>query len=333
MKHGGDLSKAICQYGGTRDEWLDLSTGINPQAYPLDLSLVSPSLEPLPEDGAHDALITAARSYYRVPSHLHITAAPGTQSLLHRLPSYFEPQPVAIFKPTYTSHAESWENAGFTVCEVTHISQVPQGCKLVVLVNPNNPDGRSYSHEEILELSKTLKQQKGLLIVDEAFAEITPNRSILPHVKEEPVLVLRSFGKFFGLAGLRLGFAIGHKAITDYLEHELGSWAVSGPALSIGATALADTKWQEDMLQKLEIETSAFHELLKTHGLAIKGSTSLYTLVEAEDALALHQSLAKHHIWTRVFDYNSKWIRFGLPKNEHERARVQQALLAHKEQV
>ncbi|MTI17309.1 threonine-phosphate decarboxylase [Rhodobacteraceae bacterium RKSG542] len=326
MKHGGDLTQAIKQFGGKAGDWLDLSTGINPIAYPVHDIAWQQSLLPLPEEAAEEKLIAAARMAYGVPPHLSCVAAPGTQALIQRLPYAFRPQQVAIVSPTYASHEESWKAAGFTPLRVTRLEEVPDSCCLVVLVNPNNPTGQSYSPQDLLALAKMLEARGGTLIVDEAYADVMPHISILPHLNDEPVVVLRSFGKFYGLAGLRLGFAVGLKPIVNWLEQQFGSWAVSGPALAIGAKALRDTNWHRATMEHLWERTHALHELLTAQKIQIVGRTPLFTLISVGDANTLHEQLARHHIWTRVFDYSAHWIRLGLPKNDEDLARLAKAL-------
>lgn len=330
MRHGGEMSEAICRYGGLRNEWLDLSTGINPHAWPQPGRVSSEAWTQLPGAGAMSALLAAARSAYGVPAHLGLTAAPGTETILRRLPALHPHGDVAILAPTYSGHAEGWRrsvaDADRAVREIETLGELTPADRIVVVVNPNNPDGRILPPQDLLGAARALAVHGGLLVVDEAFADVAPEASILPYLGDEPVAVLRSFGKFFGLAGLRLGFLAASPALCDRLSEELGGWAVSGPALEIGAAALADLGWQESMRQRLTREADALDSMLRRQGLEIVGGTSLFRLVCHPQAHGLHAALARRHIWTRCFDYAPDWLRIGLPGADPDRARLAGAL-------
>ena len=326
MKHGGDLFQAMATYGGAEEDWLDLSTGINPHAYPVPASLPASAWTRLPAHAAQESLLKAARAAYQVPAHLGLAAAPGTQVILPHLPALLPEGGVTIAGPTYSSHGDAWRGAGRQVSEASDIfHERPEG-RIALIVSPNNPDGRWHEPQALLKLARDMQQRGGFLVVDEAFADVDPSRSLLPHLTEEPVLVLRSFGKFFGLAGLRLGFLAGPRNITDVLARRLESWSVSGPALEVGTQALRDLDWQAAMRKTLAQEMAALEDVLRAAGLAIRGGTSLYVLAEHPGAARLHQALARHHIWARAFDYAPAWLRFGLPGSPEGLARLQQAL-------
>ena len=116
----------------------------------------------------------------------------------------------------------------------------------MVVCNPNNPDGHRTSAQDLLALAKQQAARNGLLIVDEAFADFEATDSLAPHLPLPGVIVLRSFGKAYGLAGLRLGFALASPGRAALIRTALGPWAVSGPALHIGAMALQDTAWHNE---------------------------------------------------------------------------------------
>lgn len=328
MQHGGDLSAAMERFGGEPDDWLDLSTGINPHAYPLpDLS--SPDIwTRLPGQVEMDRLLTQARQVYRVPDNLGLVAAGGTQALISLLPNVLPKGDVALAVPTYPSHAEAWTRAGRTPSELSSVYALPANARIVIVVNPNNPDGRLVDVKSLLEIARTLKERGGYLVLDEAFSEVIPGSSILPHITDEPIVVLRSFGKFFGLAGVRLGFLAGPQDITAQVAAHLDSWCVSGPALRIGTQALADTTWQDNMVRQLSDEMADLTICLAENMLTVFGGTPLYALAATRDAAGLHTALARQHIWTRIFDYAPTWIRIGLPGSKENMERLS-AALAH----
>lgn len=327
MKHGGDLGAAIARHGGLAKDWLDLSTGVNPHAYPLDPPLPSTAWTRLPARAARDRLLEVARRTYEVPPDLGLVAAPGTQALLPHLPACVPKGDIAIVGPTYTSHGDVWRRAGRRVVEVTSPYFEPAAdTRVIVIVNPNNPDGRLIDPKSLRHHAETMAARGGLLIVDEAFADCVPGASLLPHLGDVPALVLRSFGKFYGLAGVRLGFAAAPPGVAAALSASLESWAVSGPAIEIGIRALADTAWQNEMRAQLADEAADLTLMLQMRGLSVFGGTPLYVLAGTRDAATLHEALARQRIWTRSFDYAPTWLRIGLPGGAEPLARLEAAL-------
>lgn len=314
MIHGGDLAQAMALYGGTLADWLDLSTGINPHAYPVSAELSPAAWQRLPGEAPLFELLTAARRAYRCPDAFGLTAAPGTQALIAQLPFMLHDGPIAILGPTYSSHKASWTRAGRIVHEINSWEDARNSeCPVLLLVNPNNPDGRVVSPDELLALARARSAKGQWLIVDEAFADVEPDCSLLPHLSGENVAVLRSFGKFYGLAGLRLGFLAAPQALSNAMADRLDSWAVSGPALEIGAAALADLTWQDAMRDQLVREMVALEAMLTGCGLQTAGGTSLYVLIRNREAARLHGFLAARRIWTRIFDFDTDLMRLGLP--------------------
>ncbi|WP_417689590.1 threonine-phosphate decarboxylase CobD [Roseibium sp.] len=328
MKHGGDLTTAMHRFGGPAEDWLDLSTGINPHAYPVPEALARTSWTSLPSQEAHDRLIRTARAAYACPDHLELVVAPGTQILISQLADILPDGPVAICGPTYSSHAEAFARAGRQVEDVSSPHALPDHATIAVIVNPNNPDGRLVDVTSLKAIAASLQQRGGVLVIDEAFADAVPGSSVLPHLNASNVVVLRSFGKFFGLAGLRLGFMVATPELAAQMENRLDSWAVSGPALEIGALALADAAWQSRMVNQLADEMADLTLALGQAGLTVFGGTPLYALAACRNAHMLHEALAQQRIWTRVFDYAPTWIRLGLPPSRTDNERLIQALAA-----
>jgi cobalamin biosynthetic protein CobC len=325
-RHGGDLEFATAQFGTPKDGWLDLSTGVSPHAYP-SAEIEDDSLARLPGSAIMTGLLTAARSYYGVPDAAAIAATPGSDIALHLLPLISQPGPVTIVSPTYPSHAEAWRNAGRAVAEVTAIDAVPDSATVVVLANPNNPDGRLVDGAALVALAGRLGGRGGLLVVDEAFADVAAGASIVASIAGLRAIVLRSFGKFFGLPGLRLGFAIaGTPELLNPLQALLGDWPVSAPAIAIGAVALADRPWQATTREWLASGASRLRALLAGGGLAVVGGTDLFVLIEDGDAAGLHARLAALGIWTRAFADQPTRLRFGLPEGDAGFARLERAL-------
>jgi cobalamin biosynthetic protein CobC len=313
MKHGGDLTAALAQYGGAPQDWQDLSTGINPWPWPVPAHLPQEVWTRLPSRADEDVLRAAARDAYGVPDGIDVVAAPGTQALIQWLPQLAASGAVAIVGPTYNEHAIAWRNAGRDVIAIADIGDVPAEASHVVVVNPNNPDGRIADAAVLAEVAARMRARNGWLVIDEAFADVDPAISAVALCKDLPVITLRSFGKFYGLAGLRLGFAIAHPAIAQRIAEALGPWACSGPALHIGAAALRDRVWADGTRVLLQQQAARLDKVLVETGLNIVGGTSLFRLAQHVDAAGLHDKLARRHIWCRSFDFADDLLRFGLP--------------------
>jgi len=326
--HGGDLGEAqalLGEHSGAEQAWIDLSTGINPNPYPL------PPLDPetwarLPARRDREALIEAAKRYYQVPEAAEIVAAPGSEALIHLLPDILPAERIAIVGPTYGEHARAWERAG-QARTVSEAAQAAKGADVAVLVNPNNPDGWVLPPDALLAAAAMLSKHNGWLIVDEAFADAVPGVSSVALAASHNVVVLRSFGKFFGLAGLRLGFAVAPPALAAKLRARLGPWPVSGPAIAVATVALADRKWQQASLEKLGRDASALDRLLTRAGLEIVGGTPLFRLTTHEAAEEIFFRLLKARIYVRRFAAQPRWLRFGLPEGPRAFERLKAALL------
>ncbi|UJW73876.1 threonine-phosphate decarboxylase CobD [Rhizobium sp. SL42] len=308
IQHGGGLAAAAAIYGGQPEDWLDLSTGINPCPPPLPAT-PDRAWHRLPDRELELAARAAARVFYRSGERLPL-AVPGTQSAIQLLPRLVEPsRRVAIFSPTYGEYRRAFELAGFVVDAVTSPEEIDARHGMVVVVNPNNPDGRVFAPDQFSPLIERLRGAGALLVVDEAFGESCPETS-MAGTAEKHVIVFRSFGKFFGMAGIRLGFVIADEAITAQMAEWLGPWAVAGPALSI-ATELFSTDRQV-IMDGIAERRAGLDRVLAAHELKSRGTVGLFALVEDDRAPDLHTHLCRHHILTRKFDYAPTWLRFGL---------------------
>ncbi|WP_419716134.1 threonine-phosphate decarboxylase CobD [Aureimonas altamirensis] len=324
LKHGGALDAAIARWGGRRADWLDLSTGINPQ--PLPLPQIAPDAwTRLPEAADEAALVDAARAFYGAAG--SVVAAPGTQALIGLWPHLFAPRRAAILSPTYDEHRHALVLAGHGAVACAGLDDIPADTSLVVIVNPNNPDGRRYDRPALLALAERLQRQNGLLVVDEAFADADPVCSLAGDTAGQlPILVLKSFGKYFGYAGLRLGFALCGAELAGQIAARLGPWAVSGPAMAVGAAALRAETQTGAVRARLEAQARLTRHTLSAAGLSILGSTPMFTLVRDDRAATLFERLATRHILTRPFAYEPAWLRFGNIRNEIEAERLAGAL-------
>ena len=315
----------MARFGGAAEAWLDLSTGINPWPWPIG-DFTAAAWQRLPSYADAQALQDAARTSYRAPDGADIVAAAGTQALIQWLPYLAAAGPVAVVGPTYNEHAASWRDAGHEVIALNGIDAIPAQARHVVIVNPNNPDGRIVDHTALTAVAALMQERGGWLVIDESFVDCDPSISAVELCPNFPVVSLRSFGKFYGLAGVRLGFAIAMPAIAQRIAQALGPWACSGPALQIGAVALRDSTWADCMRDTLKQQASRLDDVLTNAGCEIVGGTTLFRLVRHSDAQRIHEKLAGQQIWCRSFDWADDLLRFGLPPDAAGLARLAGAL-------
>ncbi|MGY6646860.1 MAG: aminotransferase class I/II-fold pyridoxal phosphate-dependent enzyme [Salinarimonas sp.] len=327
--HGGDLDRARAAYGGAAGEWIDLSTGINRVPYPMP-TLGPADLCALPQRAALDDLIAAARDAYETRA--AILPLAGAQAAIQLVPRLVRDKVTAqgaidarVLSPTYNEHAGALSGAGIAVREVAEASDLA-GADVAILVNPNNPDGCRHGPAKLLALA----EQVGLLVVDESFADAEPDLTLIKGFGETApanVLVLRSFGKFYGLAGLRLGFALGASPLIARLEAMAGPWAVSGPAIAAGRIALRDAPWRTRTIARLTEDCARLDALAIACGWGLVGGTALFrTYAIPGGAAAAQDALARRMIWSRIFPYAPDWLRLGLPGAEGEWRRLEAAL-------
>ena len=327
-EHGGRLHAAAARWGRPCADWLDLSTGINPEPYPVP-PLAAEIWQRLPDTAMDRRLRGVAAAGYGVADADCVVPAPGSQAVIQWLPWVMAPSRVAVVGPTYNEHAPAWAAAGHRVDEIADAAAVTDDIGVLVVVNPNNPDGRRVAPERLRELAG-----ERLVVVDEAFADCRPELSVAGAVgsPDLDLVVLRSVGKFYGLAGLRLGFALAGRETAALLRAALGPWAVSGPASVIGAAALADAPWAAATRGRLAAAAARLDAMLADRGLTVVGGTELFRLIDDARAGALFEHLARAGILARRFADHPAWLRLGLPAAAGE-GRLAAALAAYGEGV
>lgn len=323
LRHGGDVGAAEAAYGRPAAGWLDLSTGINRIPYPID-GIDPAHWQRLPLGTERDALLDAARAAYGAPPDAPAVAAPGTQAIIQWLPRLRPAAEVCIVAPTYGEHAEAWRAAGHHVRTAPSLHDAAGD--IIVIVHPNNPDGRTDPPAALIDAAGRQAAARGLLIVDEAFCDVAPGASVCRAAGMPGLVILRSFGKFFGLAGLRLGFQLGDAELCRTLGSALGPWAVAGPALHVGRTALIDKDWQTATRARLAADAARLRDLLQAKGFRIVGGTDLYVLTASDDAAARKDTLGHAGIMVRSFEAEPTWLRFGIPGPAAEWQRLDAAL-------
>ncbi|EJC66810.1 L-threonine-O-3-phosphate decarboxylase [Rhizobium leguminosarum bv. viciae WSM1455] len=336
--HGGGVTAAAAAFGGRPEDWLDLSTGINPCPVALP-DIPARAWHRLPDRHLVDEARRAARDHYGSGKILPLPV-PGTQSVIQLLPRLIEAgrrvavtdnkiavtdERVAVVSPTYGEYERAFASAGFAVDAVGDVAAIGAGHRLAIVVNPNNPDGLIWPAEKLIALHDRMKAADGLLVVDEAFGDTDPALSLASRAPQlSNLIIFRSFGKFFGLAGLRLGFAIARDDILARFEDWLGPWAVSGPALSIAASLLRSDA--SPIRGRIDERSAGLHAVLKGAGLRMAGGTALFTLVADARAGDIYAHLCRHHILVRKFDYAPDWLRFGLTPDPAADRRLNEAL-------
>ncbi len=326
IAHGGRLGEARLLFPGAPEPWLDLSTGINPHSYPLP-PLAPACFTRLPEPEEVEALQSVAAGAYGAEDRGMVVAAPGTQLLIDLLPRLWPSGSVAVLGPTYAEHARAWSRMGASVESVMAFEALPGGASVAVMCNPNNPDGRYVRSDRLLALADAMARRGGLFVVDEAFVDFERDDlslvSALPH---PALIILRSFGKTYGLAGLRLGFALASPERATMIREALGPWAVSGPAIVVGQTALRDETWLAATGERLAQGARMLDACLSDNGLRVLGGTRLFRLAGAEDAQTIFAKLGRAGIFVRRFAEQPTWLRFGQPGGAAQMERLRAAL-------
>ena len=319
--HGGNIDSAIATFGGAAADWIDLSTGINRVPYPVPI-LPDAAWTMLPTHAAMQALLASVCAHYQTTA--PVLAVAGAQAAIQMIPWLAQQNGsklARVLGPTYNEHAATLRAAGWQVEVVARLADL-WGADLAVVVNPNNPDGQTHSPADLLALLPNV----GRLVVDESFGDIAPEHSVLPHAGLGKLLILRSFGKFWGLAGARLGLVFGPQSDISALASLSGPWPVSGAALTIGQIAYRDLTWADQTRARLYSEIARIDALATAAGWQIAGGTALFRLYHTPDAPTAQTHLAHAHIWSRIFPWHGHWLRLGLPGNDQEWARLAAAL-------
>lgn len=321
LEHGGRLLRAAREYGIAPGDWLDLSTGISPHAWPVP-PIPARAWHRLPEDD--DGLIEAARDYYAAP---HVLPVAGSQAAIQALPQLRAHSRVGVLAPGYAEHAHAWRRAGHDVELLPASELIAQADRfdVVVLIHPNNPGGDRFEVGVLLELHAALAARNGWLLVDEAFIDATPEHSLCAHSGREGLVVLRSIGKFFGLAGARAGFVCAAPTLLGTLRDTLGPWTLSGPSRHVLVQALADREWQAPARTRLLADGERLAALLAARGLAPSAGCAFFQWRRDDNAVALHRALASRGILTRLFETPTS-LRFGLPGSAAGFVRLDAAL-------
>lgn len=322
LEHGGRLRAAAQAFGIEEATWVDLSTGIAPWPWPIP-HIDGRAWARLPE--ADDGLEAAASDYYGAE---HALPVAGSQAAIQMLPRLRRVGKVGVLSPCYAEHAHAWRHAGHLVRElVDDVDEYLGNLDVLVVVNPNNPTGRMIDRECLLAWHARLAERGGWLVVDEAFMDMTPAYSLAMHTQRPGLIVLRSFGKFFGLAGIRLGFVLAEPRLLSALAEHLGPWSVSGPTRSLGVACLGDAPGHRRQIERCGAASARLRTLLREQGLAPSGGCMLFQWVRTQHAEALYLHLAQQAVLVRLFAATSS-LRFGLPADDVQRQRLEVALAA-----
>ena len=317
IQHGGDIDLAIKKYGGQRADWIDLSTGINRTSYPWQES-VKVELRDLPSSKLLMGLEKAASRVYKVAEGTDTAAVQGAQQIISLLPICLKNyNSVAILGPTYNEYEKAFKSSGIKAKTVSEVSKLSSS-DVAIIVNPNNPTGKVIAEEILDDLSKKVR----ILIIDESFKMFSSRRI----QKFDNVIQINSLGKFFGLAGVRLGFVSGPSDFIKSVREILGPWPVSSIAAEIGIVALNDKIWISEMEKILLEGSNVLHKACSTKNWKLVGKTNLFHTYATSSCLEVEEQFAGHYIWIRTFDYSETWVRLGIPTSKYEWTRVRQAL-------
>ncbi len=329
LKHGGRILAASEKYSIPLKDWIDLSTGLNPNGWPVPY-VPAAVWQSLPEDD--DGLQTAACQYYGCDACLPVAGSQAAIQILPMLRSYSK---VGVISPTYAEHEHNWKQRGHDVVQLTevdvdkHIEQLD----VLVVINPNNPTGKEISSKKLLSWHQKFSIKGGWLIVDEAFMDATPENSLLTAGIKPGLIILRSLGKFFGLAGIRCGFVIADKELLQLIATKLGPWALTGPTRYIAKQALLDKAWQKQVCEDLTNSSARLFHILNEAGLKPTGSNALFQWLSHPDAEHIYEVCAKQGILIRYFEKvitsNTTVmpsLRFGLAGKEEQWQRLTDVL-------
>jgi len=309
--HGGGLDAAVAKYGGRREDWLDLSTGINPNPYVFS-DVPKAAWTDLPDQAAYEKAMSAARRFWKIPDDAAGLLAPGLSSVIAQLPFVMQGQNYFIEEPTYNEYRAAFDRTDWTMPAAANQAD------LRIVVSPNNPTGKWFGLGNLSDETS--------LVVDESFADIAPENSNANLARRSNTLLLKGLGKFWGLAGLRFGAAFGDALLIARLQDRFGPWAVSGPALHVAAEALKDVEWANQTRENLSQMAGSLDQIFDPlmHG-AARGTT-LFRLYKVKDATVLHHYLCRSQILTRVFPYDKTLIRVGLPADDTGLSRLRAAI-------
>jgi cobalamin biosynthetic protein CobC len=324
--HGGRVDLAASLYPSAPKPWIDLSTGINPVPWQVP-QIPLARYQRLPFASEIAELAEAAAMAYGLPANAVMLPVPGSEMAIRLLPRMIGFGSVGILAPTYGSHATAWRDAGAEVHELAGLPDLDrQNLKTLIVVNPNNPDGRIIARAELAAFGQAWTASGRRLIVDEAFADVRPEVSLLA-LPELPAgtTVLRSLGKFFGLAGLRVGFVVVTGPDATAWRQLLGDWPVSGPACEIATAALRDTAWIAATRMRLAADRKRLDGILGRAGLKLLGGTDLFGLFAESNETDLLDHFARAGILVRGFAGASRHYRFGLPADEAAWRRLEAA--------
>jgi cobalamin biosynthetic protein CobC len=321
LEHGGGILAAAKYYGIAAEDWVDLSTGLNPRGWPPP-PMPAQAWQRLPE--ADDGLDQAAAAFYGSDK---LLAVAGSQAAIQALPRLRPPCRVGLLDFTYAEHPHAWQRQGHRIARLAPDAIESQLDQLDVLqlTTPNNPTGWLPEPRQLHDWHERLAARGAWLLLDETFLDVTPERSLIPRIGMPGLIILRSIGKFFGLAGARAGFVFAWPALLQALKTEIGPWTLAGPTRLAVRLALQDRDWQNTTRARLPHDSARLAALLTQYGLAPEGGSAFFQWLRHADAADIHAQLARQGVLARLFAEPSS-LRFGLPQNEAAWAKLAQAL-------
>lgn len=324
LQHGGSLDHMKRVFPSAPAPWLDLSTGINPWPYPLSNIHIS-DLHHLPTKTSLENCRDAMSAAFLCPAET-ILPTPGSEILIRLLPTVLKPPTIAVLSPSYNDHTYTWKKAGCSVIQAKNPMEHIDNVDCIILCNPNNPDGRTFDFETLTTLHAAMRKRNGWLILDEAYIDLYPHLSFTSQAGSNNLIILKSLGKFYGLAGLRLGALIAPQSILEAMSERLGVWSISDLVLNIGAEVYQNSTWKLQTRTHLKNASVRLNTLLSHSGLTIAGSTDLFSFISTPNSHHLWKRLAQEGIYTRRFAWSESHLRIGIPPSDQAETRLANAL-------
>lgn len=326
-RHGGALDTMQARYPNAPQPWIDLSTGINPWPWPIPQKIREDTalLTRLPSRQQWQACRAAMANAFKVDQKA-VLPVPGSASAIALLPQLLPAKQVAVLSPSYGDYERIWREAAADVLPLANPLEAANDVDVICVCQPNNPDGQRFSHDALTGAAEALTKRGGYLVVDEAYADLDPSLSLCADLHLKNIILLRSFGKFYGLAGVRLGAVVSHANVLRKFQSLQGDWPVSSLALEVGALAYADTQYVEQTRNRLAKARARMDALLQAAGIQICGGTDLFCFAQVHDSMSLFEHLAHNGIYVRAFEWSATHLRIGIPSSSEAEDRLAAAL-------
>lgn len=267
-------------------------------------------------DTTHKELKQSLSKYHALPP-AHFTIANGSTELIYNLAAMLPGKKALIVSPSFSEYVRAlnqhhWETQHFVLTPDSNFSidtdklemALAGGVDVLFFCNPGNPNGTLYPQRVIEKIYSLCLSAGTFLVLDEAFMDFCEDSSAKRMVvHSDNAMVLRSMTKFFGIPGLRLGYAISNSTIAERLDSMGGPWSVNTLALAAGSAALHDVEHNKNSLEFIRQERrTLFENLAQFSQFKLYPSSTNYLLVEIKSGVTsceLKERLLPHRIMIR----------------------------------